>query len=86
MEARLHFRNDDERGRAARLGLTDLDMKYDLEGLASGDVIFVATGVTEGSMLQGVRRDPGGITTETLAMRQSSGTVRWIKTRHPGKT
>lgn len=86
MEGRLHFRNDDERGRAARLGLTDLDMKYDLEGLASGDVIFVATGVTDGSMLQGVHREPGGITTETIAMRASNGTVRWIKTWHPGKS
>ncbi len=86
MEGRLHFRNDDERGRAARLGLTELDKKYDLEGLASGDVIFVATGVTDGSMLQGVHREPGGITTETIAMRASNGTVRWIKTWHPGKS
>ncbi len=56
MQGRLLFRNDDERGRARRLGITDLDRKYDLLDLAHGDVMFAATGVTNGSMLKGVRR------------------------------
>ena len=56
MQGRLLFRNDDERGRARRLGVTDLDRKYKLLDLASGDVMFAATGVTNGTMLRGVRR------------------------------
>ena len=82
MQGRLTFRNDDERGRAARLGITDLDRKYDLDDLAHGDVIFAATGVTDGSMLAGVHRFADGATTETVLMRSRSGTVRWIKARH----
>ena len=82
MQGRLTFRNDDERGRAARLGITDLDRKYDLDDLAHGDVIFAATGVTDGSMLAGVHRFADGATTETVLMRSRSGTVRWIRARH----
>jgi len=82
MQGRLIFRNDDERGRAAKLGITELDRKYGLEELASGDVIFAATGVTDGSMLEGVRHIPGGYSTHSLVMRSSTGTVRWIKTHH----
>ncbi|SLN45509.1 class II fructose-bisphosphatase [Oceanibacterium hippocampi] len=81
MQGRLVFRNDDERGRAHRIGITDLDRKYSREELASGDVIFAATGVTDGSMLKGVRRDNGFVYTDTLVMRSISGTVRWIKAR-----
>ena len=82
MQGRLIFRNDDERGRASKLGVTDLNRKYSLEELASGDVIFAATGVTDGSMLEGVRHIPGGYSTHSMVMRSSSGTVRWIKTHH----
>ena len=82
MQGRLVFRNDDERGRATKLGITDFDRKYDLDDLARGDVIFSATGVTDGSMLEGVHKFSGGATTETLLMRSRSGTVRWIKARH----
>ena len=82
MQGRLVFRNDDERGRATKLGITDFDRKYDLDDLAHHDVIFAATGVTDGSMLEGVHKFPGGATTETVLMRSLSGTVRWIKTRH----
>ena len=57
MQGRLLFRNDDERGRARRLGITDLNRKYELHDLAKGDVMFAATGVTDGTMLRGVRRD-----------------------------
>ena len=82
MQGRLVFRNDDERGRAANLGITDFDRKYDLDDLAHGDVIFSATGVTDGSMLAGVHKFAGGATTETVLMRSRSATVRWIKARH----
>src|SRR5262249_435934 len=57
MQGRLVFRNDGEKGRARRLGITDLTRKYELLDLAKGDVMFAATGVTDGTMLRGVRRD-----------------------------
>jgi fructose-1,6-bisphosphatase II / sedoheptulose-1,7-bisphosphatase len=82
MQGRLLFRNDDERGRAHRLGLTDLDRKYKLLDLASGDVMFAATGVTNGTMLRGVRRFPGGAQTHSVVMRSKSGTVRYVEARH----
>jgi len=81
LQGRLIFRNDDERGRAKRWGITDLDRIYTLEDLASGDVIFAATGVTDGSLLDGVKRKRGGlITTESVVMRASSGTIRRVFT------
>jgi fructose-1,6-bisphosphatase II / sedoheptulose-1,7-bisphosphatase len=80
---RLLFRNDDERGRAAKWGVTDLDRIYQLEDLVKGDAIFAATGVTDGSLLKGVKRRAGGtMTTESVVMRASSGTVRWVKGEH----
>jgi fructose-1,6-bisphosphatase II / sedoheptulose-1,7-bisphosphatase len=82
-KGRLLFRNDDERGRARKWGITDLDKIYDLSELAKGDCIFAATGVTDGSLLEGVKRLPGGkMTTESVVMRASSGTVRWVKGEH----
>ncbi len=82
-KGRLLFRNDDERLRARKWGIEDLDKIYDLEELAKGDCIFAATGVTDGSLLDGVKilRD-GRITTETVVMRASSGTVRRVKSTH----
>ena len=82
MQGRLLFRNDDERGRAHRLGITDLNRKYGLLDLAKGDVMFAATGVTNGTMLQGVRRFPGGAVTHSMVMRSKSGTVRVIEAHH----
>ena len=82
IQARLVFRNDDERRRAAHLGITDFNRKYTLMDLASGDVVFSATGVTDGSMLRGVRREGEFITTESVVMRSATGTVRWIRARH----
>jgi fructose-1,6-bisphosphatase II / sedoheptulose-1,7-bisphosphatase len=82
MQGRLLFRNDDERGRAARWGVTDLNRKYKLEDLASGDVMFAATGVTNGTMLKGVRRFPGGAFTHSVVMRSKSGTVRYVEAHH----
>ena len=82
-KGRLLFRNDDERGRAHKWGIEDLDRVYNLNDLAKGDVIFAATGVTDGSLLEGVkRRRDGSITTESIVMRASSGTVRWVKSEH----
>jgi len=82
MQGRLLFRNDDERGRARRVGITDLNCKYGLTDLAKGDVMFAATGVTDGSMLHGVKRFPGGATTQSLVMRSKTGTVRLISATH----
>ncbi|WP_422055476.1 class II fructose-bisphosphatase [Sphingomonas sp.] len=81
-KGRLLFRNDDERARARKWGITDLDKQYDLSELAKGDCIFAATGVTDGSLLQGVKRKKGKMTTESVVMRASSGTVRWVKGEH----
>lgn len=82
-QGRLVFRNEDERSRARKWGITDLDRIYALEELASGDVIFAATGVTDGSLLEGVKRQRGGIiTTESIVMRASSRTVRRVKSEH----
>ena len=81
-KGRLLFRNDDERARAAKWGVTDLDKQYDLTELARGDCIFAATGVTDGSLLEGVKRKGGTMTTESVVMRASSGTVRWVKGEH----
>ncbi|MEM9123609.1 MAG: class II fructose-bisphosphatase [Pseudomonadota bacterium] len=82
MQGRLLFRNDEERGRATRIGLTDFDKKYDMTDLASGDVMFAATGVTTGSLLEGIKIGGGFVTTHTIVMRSKTGTVRWVKTRH----
>jgi fructose-1,6-bisphosphatase II / sedoheptulose-1,7-bisphosphatase len=82
-QGRLVFRNEDERARARRWGIADLDKVYRLEELAKGDCIFAATGVTSGSLLDGVkRRRDGRLTTESVVMRAKSGTVRWVKSEH----
>ena len=82
MQGRLQFRNDDERGRARNFGITDFDRKYSLKEMAHGDVMFAATGVTDGSMVRGVRRFSGGATTHSIVMRSKSGTVRMIEAQH----
>ena len=80
---RLVFRNEDERQRAYKWGIEDLNKIYTRDELAKGDCIFAATGVTDGSMLDGVKRRRGGVmTTESVVMRASSGTVRWVKGEH----
>jgi len=82
MQGRLLFRNDDERARARRCGITDFDRVYSMTDLASGDVMFAATGVTDGTMLKGVRRFHGGAMTHSLIMRSSTGTVRYVEAHH----
>lgn len=81
-QGRLVFRNDEERARGQRWGITDFDRKYSLHELAGGDVMFAATGVTDGSMLKGVRRFRGGASTQSMIMRSKSGTVRIIDAQH----
>lgn len=82
MQGRLLFRNNDERERAARWGVTDLDKKYGLYDLAKGDVMFAATGVTTGTMLRGVRRTDVGAYTHSIIMRSKTGTVRFVESYH----
>jgi len=82
-QTRLVFRNDRERARAERFGITDLNRRYDLTDLASGDVVFSATGVTNGSMLEGVQVHGHYLTTHSIVMRSATKTVRWVKMRHP---
>ncbi len=81
-QGRLVFRNEDEKTRARRIGVTDFNRKYKLTDLAKGDVIFAATGVTDGTMLRGVRRFPKGATTHSIVMRSATGTVRLIEAHH----
>jgi fructose-1,6-bisphosphatase II / sedoheptulose-1,7-bisphosphatase len=82
MQGKLLFRNDDERGRASRLGIIDFNRKYGLLDLAKGDVMFAATGVTSGTMLKGVVRTHVGARTHSLIMRSKTGTVRYIEAQH----
>ncbi len=82
MQGRLLFRNDDERKRAAKWGINDLNRKYELLDLAKGNVMFAATGVTDGAMLDGVRRYAHGATTHSIVMRSKTGTVRRVQTEH----
>ena len=86
IQGRLLFRNEDEVGRARRWGIEDLDRIYSLEDMARGDCIFAATGVTDGSLLAGVHRRKTCITTESIVMRASSGTVRRVIAEHHKRT
>jgi fructose-1,6-bisphosphatase II / sedoheptulose-1,7-bisphosphatase len=81
-QGRLIFRNNDEKQRAANCGITDLDRKYDLLDLAKGNVMFAATGVTDGAMLRGVRTFSGGAETHSMVMRSATGTVRVVEATH----
>jgi fructose-1,6-bisphosphatase II / sedoheptulose-1,7-bisphosphatase len=82
---KLLFRNDDERARARKAGITNFDRVYTRDDLVRGDVIFAATGVTSGSLLAGIKREPGWVTLETILMRSKTGTVRRMTYRSPVK-
>jgi fructose-1,6-bisphosphatase II len=82
MQGRLVPRNAEEVARAARMGITDVSKIYTAEELASGDVMFAATGVTSGDFLRGVRFFGGGCETHSVVMRSKTGTVRFIQSRH----
>jgi fructose-1,6-bisphosphatase II / sedoheptulose-1,7-bisphosphatase len=83
MWGRLIFRNDDERGRARKAGIKDFDRIYSRDEMVTADVIFAATGVTNGSIVKGVRREPTFIETETLLMRSKTGSLRRMIYRNP---
>jgi fructose-1,6-bisphosphatase II / sedoheptulose-1,7-bisphosphatase len=83
MYGRLLFRNDDEKGRASKAGITDFDRIYSRDEMVTEDVIFAATGVTDGNLVPGVKREPGWMTTETIIMRSKTGSVRRINYRTP---
>ena len=85
MYGQLLFRNDDERGRARRAGITDFNRVYTRDDLVTADVIFAATGVTHGSILKGIQMEPGWVTTETILMRSKTGSVRRMSYRSPVK-
>ncbi|MEN9724265.1 MAG: fructose,6-bisphosphatase, class [Pseudomonadota bacterium] len=81
-QGRLIFRKDEERSRARRMGVEDLDRVYGIQDLARGKVMFCATGVTQGPLLNGVRFFSGGARTYSVVMRSESKTVRWIEAEH----
>ncbi|MCV2876397.1 class II fructose-bisphosphatase [Rhodobacteraceae bacterium XHP0102] len=83
MWGRLVFRNADERARATKAGITDFDRVYTRDDMVTQDVIFAATGVTSGSILPGIKREPGWLTTETILMRSKTGSIRRMSYRHP---
>ena len=83
-QGRLVFRNDDEKARAARAGITDLGRKYDLAELVSTDVVFAAAGVTNGALVRGVQVSGGTTITETLVLDSEARTARVIRTTHLG--
>ena len=83
IQGRLLFRNDDEKGRALKAGITDLDKIYTRDEMVQSDVIFAATGVTGGTLLPGIKREVGWLTTETILMRSKTGSVRRVQYRSP---
>ncbi|MFD1881139.1 class II fructose-bisphosphatase [Paracoccus pacificus] len=85
MWGRLIFRNEDEKSRARKAGITDLNRIYSRDDLVTADVIFAATGVTNGSIVAGVKREPGFLQTETILMRSKTGSVRRMIYRNPIK-
>ena len=80
---KLLFRNDDERGRAKKAGITNFDRVYTRDDLVTGDVIFAASGVTDGSLVPGIKRGIGFVTVETILMRSKTGSVRRMQYRSP---
>jgi fructose-1,6-bisphosphatase II / sedoheptulose-1,7-bisphosphatase len=82
MQGRLAIRNDDDRAKAAQCGIDDLERVYGVEDLAHGEVMFAATGVTNGAMLRGVRRTSAGAYTHSIMTSSSAGTVRWMEAYH----
>lgn len=80
---KLLFRNDDEKGRAKKAGITNFNRVYTRDDLVTGDVIFAATGVTDGSVVAGIKREVGYLTTETILMRSKTGSVRHMTYRNP---
>ena len=83
MQTRLVIRNDDEKKRAEKAGIKDLEKKYYIDDLASGDIVFVATGVTEGTMVKGVKKYSNSFLTHSIVLRSDFHTTQLIQTYHP---
>jgi fructose-1,6-bisphosphatase II / sedoheptulose-1,7-bisphosphatase len=83
MQGRLVATNEQQRARARAAGIHDIGRKYHMRDMVTGDLAFAATGITDGSLLEGVRFTKEAVFTHTLVMRASTRTVRWIKTEHP---
>ncbi len=81
-QGRLAPRNNEEIERAKKMGVSDIKKKFSIEQLAAGDVMFAATGVTDGDYLQGVHFFPGGATTQSVVMRSKTRTIRIINATH----
>ncbi|MBC7908485.1 MAG: class II fructose-bisphosphatase [Rhodospirillaceae bacterium] len=82
MQCRLMLRSEDERQRARRAGIDDLIRKWDVDDMVRGDVMFAATGITDGHILKGVRHHPGGAVSHSMVMRSMTGTIRQLTARH----
>ena len=82
---RLIFRNEDEKARAVKAGITNFDRIYTKDEMVTQDVIFAATGVTGGSLLPAIKREVGFITTETILMRSKTGSIRRMIYKNPTK-
>jgi fructose-1,6-bisphosphatase II / sedoheptulose-1,7-bisphosphatase len=82
MQCRLILDTEERRERAAKMGIRDPRMRYEIEDMVRGDCLFAATGVTTGAMLRGVRFAKDMIETDTVVMRSVTGTVRWIRAEH----
>ena len=83
IQTRLVIRNDEEKQRAEKLGIKDLNKKYMIDDLASGDIVFVATGVTEGTMVKGVKKVGNMYTTHSIVLRSDQMTTQFIQTNYP---
>jgi fructose-1,6-bisphosphatase II / sedoheptulose-1,7-bisphosphatase len=87
MQGRLVINREEQVQRAHRMGISDVRKKYVMEEMATGDVLFAATGVTDGNLLHGVKFARGDrVETHTVVMRSSTGTVRWIRASHTDMT
>lgn len=80
---RLVFRNEEEKAKAKKMNINDLDKVYNLEELVQADIIFSATGVTDGSLLKGIRKLPGYLETDTILLRSKTGSRRRMAYTHP---
>lgn len=82
MQGRLIAANEQHRARARAAGIHDLGRKYSIRDMITGDLSFAATGITDGSLLEGVRLSRNTIFTHSVVMRARTGTVRWIRTEY----
>lgn len=82
MQARLVTDSEEQKARARKMGIEDFDRKYNAHEMVTGDVILSVTGVTDGSLVAGVKRDGDAVWTDTMLLRSASGTIRWVKSRH----